>query len=91
MFQPVGTGFGGSSTSADGRQMGRKALNVIDHECRLRLDEGGKALLGAGNEQDGGNLRQSQIMFVVVEAQSSLLADQRLIEGDRRIKAFRGR
>ena len=76
---------------ADGRQMGRKALNVIDHECRLRFDEGRKALLGAGDEQDGGNLGQSQIVFVVVEAQSSLLADQRLMEGDRRIKAFQGK
>ena len=67
--------------------MGREALNVIDHECRLRLDEGRKALLRAGDEQDGGNLGQSQIVFVVVEAQSSLLADQRLMEGDRRNKA----
>jgi hypothetical protein len=73
---------------ANGRQMDREALNVIDHECRLRLDEGREAFLGAGNEQDRGNLGQSQIVFAVVEAQSSLLADQRLMEGDRRIKAF---
>jgi hypothetical protein len=73
---------------ANGRQMGREALNVIDHEGRLRLDEGRKAFLRAGDEQNGGNLGQSQIVFVVVKAQSSLLADQRLMEGDRRIKAF---
>src|SRR5216683_7619904 len=59
---------------ANGRQMGREALNVIDHECRLRPDEGRKAFRSAGDEQDGGNLSQSQMVFVIVEAQSSLLA-----------------
>ncbi|PAV66166.1 hypothetical protein WR25_10136 [Diploscapter pachys] len=67
------------------REMRGERVQILDHEGRFGGTERRQAFVGAGDEQDRGDLRQLQVMFRIVERQTPLLPDQGFIEADGRI------